>query len=86
MRKFGKEVESFKEQLGHENPGGAPTVEANLTEDYFFEMMQEDEAEEEGGGERGGDLDKDQQEREGMEGFGAAGSAELASRSYEKAG
>ncbi|UPR04298.1 hypothetical protein HOP50_15g76350 [Chloropicon primus] len=103
---FSKDVANFKERVGRGQGQGPPTVEANLTEDFFFEMPgqeghdhdhdrrhnhneEEEEEEEEDHTDEVGELDREDRrmsEIEGMEGFGAAGSAELASRSYGKVG
>ena len=95
---FGKQVNDFKERMeggdprrGSQGAGGPPTVEANLTEDYFFEMDDASDAEDHEDDDDDDDEDDEEEEapggrkdaeRGGMEGFGAAGSAELASRSY----
>ena len=93
---FGKQVNDFKERMeggdprrGSQGAGGPPTVEANLTEDYFFEMDDASDAEDHEDDDEDDDDEEEEApggrkdaERGGMEGFGAAESAELASRSY----
>ena len=92
---FGRDVESFRERVVGTKQQEPPTVQADLTDDFFFEMREEegegegeDEGVDEGGrveGEGRHDLRRSGDGGD-MEGFGAAGSAELASRSYDRDG
>ena len=77
---FGRDVESFRERVVGTKQQEPPTVQADLTDDFFFEMREEegegeDEGVDEGGGVEGEGRHDLRRSRDGgdMEGFGAAG-------------